>query len=132
MYTIWHLCDTPVLDLVLSPLQCSKSCGSGHRRRALQCVDHNQQEVHEMYCVNQIRPPDIESCNTHVCEFIWITGEWTEVRAKPAVCHLPDAVPLEALRSIMVENHFALKRQYFTLQKDRSCKSPSLNPVVQK
>ncbi|XP_029990964.1 A disintegrin and metalloproteinase with thrombospondin motifs 9 isoform X1 [Sphaeramia orbicularis] len=57
---------------------CSKSCGSGHRRRALQCVDQNQQEVHEMYCVNQIRPPDIESCNTQACEYIWITGEWTE------------------------------------------------------
>uniref|UniRef100_A0A8C6VYZ8 ADAM metallopeptidase with thrombospondin type 1 motif 9 n=1 Tax=Nothobranchius furzeri TaxID=105023 RepID=A0A8C6VYZ8_NOTFU len=57
---------------------CSKSCGSGHRRRALRCVDYNQQEVHEMYCVNQIRPPDIENCNTHACEIIWITGEWTK------------------------------------------------------
>lgn len=34
-----------------------------------------------MYCVNQIRPPVIESCNTHACEFIWITGEWTECSA---------------------------------------------------
>lgn len=62
--------------------QCSKSCGSGHRRRALQCVDQNQQEVHEMYCVNLIRPPDQERCNTQGCELIWITGEWTEVRAQ--------------------------------------------------
>lgn len=61
------------------PQQCSKSCGSGHRRRALQCIDYNHHEVHEMYCVNQIRPPDIESCNTQACELIWITGEWTEV-----------------------------------------------------
>ncbi|XP_062300498.1 A disintegrin and metalloproteinase with thrombospondin motifs 9-like [Scomber scombrus] len=60
---------------------CSKSCGSGHRRRVLQCVDHNQKEVHEMYCVNQIRPPDIESCNAHACEFLWITGEWSECSA---------------------------------------------------
>uniref|UniRef100_A0A671UNF6 ADAM metallopeptidase with thrombospondin type 1 motif 9 n=1 Tax=Sparus aurata TaxID=8175 RepID=A0A671UNF6_SPAAU len=74
--------------------ECSKSCGAGHRRRALKCVDHNQQEVHEMYCVNQIRPPDIESCNTHPCELIWITGEWTEVRAQGAACHLNDVVPL--------------------------------------
>uniref|UniRef100_A0AAQ4QNA1 ADAM metallopeptidase with thrombospondin type 1 motif, 9 n=1 Tax=Gasterosteus aculeatus aculeatus TaxID=481459 RepID=A0AAQ4QNA1_GASAC len=61
--------------------ECSKSCGAGHRRRALQCVDHNQQQVHEMYCVNQIRPPDLESCNTHSCESTWITGEWTECSA---------------------------------------------------
>ncbi|MED6234510.1 hypothetical protein ATANTOWER_032317, partial [Ataeniobius toweri] len=57
---------------------CSKSCGSGHRRRALQCVDYNRHEVHEIYCVNEIRPPLIESCNTKACELIWITGEWTE------------------------------------------------------
>uniref|UniRef100_A0A3P8V006 ADAM metallopeptidase with thrombospondin type 1 motif 9 n=1 Tax=Cynoglossus semilaevis TaxID=244447 RepID=A0A3P8V006_CYNSE len=60
---------------------CTKSCGSGYRRRTLQCVDSHQQEVHEMYCVNQIRPPDIESCNVHACEFIWITGEWTQCSA---------------------------------------------------
>ncbi|XP_033822134.1 A disintegrin and metalloproteinase with thrombospondin motifs 9-like [Periophthalmus magnuspinnatus] len=57
---------------------CSKSCGSGHRHRALQCVDYKEQEVHDMYCVNQIKPPHIESCNTHACEYIWITGEWSE------------------------------------------------------
>ncbi|XP_037107672.1 A disintegrin and metalloproteinase with thrombospondin motifs 9 [Syngnathus acus] len=57
---------------------CSKSCGSGHRRRDLQCVDEHKRDVHEMYCVNQIRPPDIESCNAQACEFVWITGEWTE------------------------------------------------------
>ncbi|XP_053298458.1 A disintegrin and metalloproteinase with thrombospondin motifs 9 [Pleuronectes platessa] len=60
---------------------CSKSCGVGHRQRALQCGDHNQQEVHEMYCVKQIRPPHIESCNTQACELIWITGDWTECSA---------------------------------------------------
>uniref|UniRef100_A0A3B3BTR9 ADAM metallopeptidase with thrombospondin type 1 motif, 9 n=1 Tax=Oryzias melastigma TaxID=30732 RepID=A0A3B3BTR9_ORYME len=60
---------------------CSKSCGTGHRQRALQCVDLNQQEVHEIYCVNEIRPPNMESCNTHACELIWITGEWTECSA---------------------------------------------------
>lgn len=69
---------------VSSLQQCSKSCGSGHRRRTLHCVDYNQQEVHEMYCMNQIRPPDMESCNTHACELIWITGEWTEVSKQAA------------------------------------------------
>ncbi|XP_062325813.1 A disintegrin and metalloproteinase with thrombospondin motifs 9 [Osmerus eperlanus] len=57
---------------------CSKSCGSGHRRRVVLCVDQNQEEVHEMFCVDQRKPANSESCNTHMCEFIWITGEWTE------------------------------------------------------
>ena len=85
---------------VLSPQQCSKSCGSGHRQRALHCVDHSQQEVHEMYCVNQIRPPNMESCNTHACELIWITGEWTEVSGQP-VCCLDDVVKLRVLRFLL-------------------------------
>ncbi|XP_077458454.1 A disintegrin and metalloproteinase with thrombospondin motifs 9 [Stigmatopora argus] len=60
---------------------CSKSCGLGHRSRDLQCIDHLKQEVHEMYCANQIRPPDIESCNVQACEFVWMTGKWTECSA---------------------------------------------------
>lgn len=61
------------------PLQCSKSCGGGHRRRALQCEDHYHRDLHEMYCANLIRPPDVESCNSQACEVVWITGEWTKV-----------------------------------------------------
>ncbi|XP_056131168.1 A disintegrin and metalloproteinase with thrombospondin motifs 9-like isoform X2 [Lampris incognitus] len=61
--------------------ECSKSCGTGHQRRVIHCVDHNKDEVHEMYCLNLIRPPESKSCNTHTCEFIWITGEWTECSA---------------------------------------------------
>ncbi|XP_071191355.1 A disintegrin and metalloproteinase with thrombospondin motifs 9-like [Salvelinus alpinus] len=60
---------------------CSKSCGSGHRRRVVLCMDQTGEEVHEMFCVDQRRPDDSESCNTHVCEFIWITGDWTECSA---------------------------------------------------
>lgn len=105
---IWAHCKTSAS--VLSPLQCSKSCGSGHRRRALQCVDHNQQEIHEMYCVNQIRPPAIESCNTHACEYIWITGEWTEVRATEAVYHLPDVAPLKASEIFILKSHSVLQK----------------------
>lgn len=54
-----------------------------------------------MYCVNQIRPPDMESCNSQACELIWITGEWTEVRAEEAVWHLNDVVPVNSLRSVL-------------------------------
>lgn len=135
---IHDLCKRPVS--VLSPPQCSKSCGAGHRRRALQCVDHKRQEVHEMYCVNQIRPPDIESCNTHACELIWITGEWTEVRAKKSLCHLNDVVRRKIL---IVKCQFVWTGDNSLFKKDHSCESrvmrtwqkspmfpPVWNPVV--
>uniref|UniRef100_A0A8D3C4X6 ADAM metallopeptidase with thrombospondin type 1 motif 9 n=1 Tax=Scophthalmus maximus TaxID=52904 RepID=A0A8D3C4X6_SCOMX len=118
--------------------ECSKSCGAGHRRRALQCVDHNQQEVHEMYCVNQIRPPDVEGCNTHACEFIWIKGEWTEVRAKDTLCHVPDAVTIP----VHVENdsyeHLSCELYFHTvvappppLQCSASCGDGEMERTVQ-
>lgn len=65
---------------LLCHFQC-KSCGSGHRRREVLCLDEKQEEVHEMYCVDQRRNVDSEICNTDACEFIWIKGEWTEVRS---------------------------------------------------
>uniref|UniRef100_A0A8C4IAA9 ADAM metallopeptidase with thrombospondin type 1 motif, 9 n=1 Tax=Dicentrarchus labrax TaxID=13489 RepID=A0A8C4IAA9_DICLA len=65
---------------------CSKSCGAGHRQRALQCVDHNQQEVHEMYCVNQIRPPEIESCNMNACNFS-LKRQYFTLQKDPSYCH---------------------------------------------
>ncbi|XP_037388444.1 A disintegrin and metalloproteinase with thrombospondin motifs 9 [Pygocentrus nattereri] len=57
---------------------CSETCGSGRRRRTVVCLDHNEQEVHEMYCSDHERPADTELCNIQPCEFIWITGDWTE------------------------------------------------------
>uniref|UniRef100_A0AAR2JEP4 Peptidase M12B domain-containing protein n=1 Tax=Pygocentrus nattereri TaxID=42514 RepID=A0AAR2JEP4_PYGNA len=61
---------------------CSETCGSGRRRRTVVCLDHNEQEVHEMYCSDHERPADTELCNIQPCEFIWITGDWTEVRTE--------------------------------------------------
>ncbi|XP_030632604.1 A disintegrin and metalloproteinase with thrombospondin motifs 9 [Chanos chanos] len=57
---------------------CSQTCGSGLRRRTVACLDPSGEEVHEMYCVGQRKPTESEPCNTQPCEFIWITGEWTE------------------------------------------------------
>lgn len=78
----WSTWRKPVSLSSSCLLQCSKSCGGGHRRRALRCEDHDHREFHEMYCANLIRPPDVESCNSQACEVVWITGEWTEVTAQ--------------------------------------------------
>uniref|UniRef100_A0A8C5BKQ3 ADAM metallopeptidase with thrombospondin type 1 motif 9 n=1 Tax=Gadus morhua TaxID=8049 RepID=A0A8C5BKQ3_GADMO len=60
---------------------CSKSCGTGHRRRAMQCVDQLGKEVHDMFCASQVRAPDSEPCNSHPCDFVWVTGDWTDCSA---------------------------------------------------
>ncbi|RXN04231.1 A disintegrin and metallo ase with thrombospondin motifs 9 [Labeo rohita] len=58
--------------------ECSKTCGSGYKVRAVVCLDKDEGAVHETYCMNQRKPADKEPCNLQPCEFIWITGEWSE------------------------------------------------------
>ncbi|XP_004644840.1 A disintegrin and metalloproteinase with thrombospondin motifs 9 [Octodon degus] len=57
---------------------CSKTCGEGSRFRQVVCVDEAQDEVHSSLCSASQRPPDHESCSLQPCEYIWITGEWSE------------------------------------------------------
>lgn len=64
-----------------------------------------------MYCVNQIKPPDIESCNSHACEYIWITGEWTEVRVREAVYQLPDVT---GCKVFLVKSPFMILSRFHT------------------
>ncbi|XP_029103687.1 A disintegrin and metalloproteinase with thrombospondin motifs 9 isoform X2 [Scleropages formosus] len=58
--------------------ECSKSCGTGYRRRTVLCLSADDTEVHDTHCTSQKKPADTEVCNTQACEFVWITGEWSE------------------------------------------------------
>ncbi|KAB5536845.1 hypothetical protein PHYPO_G00112000 [Pangasianodon hypophthalmus] len=58
--------------------ECSVTCGSGQRSRSVVCVNHSGDEIHHSHCSVQKRPNHSEPCNTQPCEFVWITGEWTE------------------------------------------------------
>ncbi|XP_072571069.1 A disintegrin and metalloproteinase with thrombospondin motifs 9 isoform X2 [Paramormyrops kingsleyae] len=58
--------------------ECSQSCGSGHRLREPLCLNRNGEQVHDALCAELTRPADTESCNLQPCDFLWITGEWSE------------------------------------------------------
>ncbi|GAB1291091.1 A disintegrin-like and metallopeptidase (reprolysin type) with thrombospondin type 1 motif, 9 [Apodemus speciosus] len=57
---------------------CTKTCGEGSRYRHVVCVAEDQSEVHSAHCDSDQRPPDRESCSLQPCEYVWITGEWSE------------------------------------------------------
>ncbi|EGV97729.1 A disintegrin and metalloproteinase with thrombospondin motifs 9 [Cricetulus griseus] len=57
---------------------CTKTCGEGSRYRQVVCVAEDQSEVHSAHCDSDQRPPDRESCSLQPCEYVWITGEWSE------------------------------------------------------
>ncbi|XP_030723501.1 A disintegrin and metalloproteinase with thrombospondin motifs 9 [Globicephala melas] len=59
--------------------ECTKTCGKGSRYRKVVCVGEDKgDEVHGMHCDMSTRPVDRESCGLQPCEYVWITGEWSE------------------------------------------------------
>lgn len=60
-----------------------KTCGEASRYRKVVCVDENKRVQNNGYCDASKRPPEIESCGLLPCEYVWITGEWSEVSAHP-------------------------------------------------
>ncbi|XP_006779208.1 PREDICTED: A disintegrin and metalloproteinase with thrombospondin motifs 9 [Myotis davidii] len=59
--------------------ECTRTCSEGTRYRRVLCVDEDKGgEVHSGHCDPSKRPADRESCSLQPCEYIWITGEWSE------------------------------------------------------
>ncbi|XP_058144334.1 A disintegrin and metalloproteinase with thrombospondin motifs 9 isoform X15 [Dasypus novemcinctus] len=57
---------------------CTKTCGEGSRYRKVVCVDGDKGEVHGGHCDGSKRPAHHQSCSLQPCEYVWITGEWSE------------------------------------------------------
>ncbi|RMB98977.1 hypothetical protein DUI87_24522 [Hirundo rustica rustica] len=57
---------------------CTKTCGEASRFRKVFCVDEKEQVQSSGYCDASKRPAEAESCGLPPCEYIWITGEWSE------------------------------------------------------
>lgn len=74
--------------------QCTKTCGEGSRYRKVVCVDVDKgSDVHDVHCDMSKRPADSESCSLQPCEYVWITGEWSEVRPWEPVTTFRSATP---------------------------------------
>ncbi|KAG8127962.1 hypothetical protein E2320_014842 [Naja naja] len=73
-----HLPSVIQFSTKMTRLYCSKTCGKGSRYRKLICVDQNMQEVDSLHCDPSKKPSDVEICTLPPCEYIWITGDWSE------------------------------------------------------
>ncbi|KAM9318783.1 A disintegrin and metalloproteinase with thrombospondin motifs 17 [Pholidichthys leucotaenia] len=59
---------------------CSVQCGGGERRTVVSCMriaNKSMEVVNESYCKPENRPqPQVRLCNTHPCQYRWVTDEW--------------------------------------------------------
>lgn len=46
------------------------------------CVNPSGDEIHDLHCLAQKRPNDSEPCSSQLCQVVWITGEWEQVKKK--------------------------------------------------
>ncbi|XP_077132057.1 A disintegrin and metalloproteinase with thrombospondin motifs 9 isoform X1 [Ranitomeya variabilis] len=71
--------DCPVYTWKAEEWQdCSKTCDEGFRYRKVFCASEEKKEVPPLHCDDTDRPSDVDSCNLQSCEYIWITGEWSQ------------------------------------------------------
>ncbi|XP_035812602.2 A disintegrin and metalloproteinase with thrombospondin motifs 17 [Amphiprion ocellaris] len=59
---------------------CTVQCGGGERRTVVSCiriVNKTMEVVNDSYCQPENRPqPQVRLCNSHPCQYRWVTGEW--------------------------------------------------------
>ena len=63
-------------------LQCSSSCGPGHKTRHVTCVDVQGNKIDEGLCARKgrrRRPRSVKRCRKGQCPH-WKTYKWTKVR----------------------------------------------------
>lgn len=59
-------------------LQCSATCGSGKKQRAVNCQDNNGNKVNESQCSHLTKPESVDSCMLKPCGD-WRYGVWSDV-----------------------------------------------------
>ncbi|XP_056135377.1 A disintegrin and metalloproteinase with thrombospondin motifs 17 [Lampris incognitus] len=59
---------------------CTVQCGGGERRTVVSCMrmaNKTMELVNDSHCQPENRPlPQVRPCNTHPCQYRWVTGEW--------------------------------------------------------
>ncbi|XP_078114001.1 A disintegrin and metalloproteinase with thrombospondin motifs 17 [Sander vitreus] len=59
---------------------CTVQCGGGERRTVVSCmriVNKTTEAVNDSFCQPENRPhPQVRFCNSHPCQYRWVTGEW--------------------------------------------------------
>uniref|UniRef100_A0A671THT2 ADAM metallopeptidase with thrombospondin type 1 motif 17 n=1 Tax=Sparus aurata TaxID=8175 RepID=A0A671THT2_SPAAU len=59
---------------------CTVQCGGGERRTVVSCMriaNKTMEVVNDSYCQPENRPhPQVRLCNSHPCQYRWVTGEW--------------------------------------------------------
>uniref|UniRef100_H2LDH7 ADAM metallopeptidase with thrombospondin type 1 motif 20 n=3 Tax=Oryzias latipes TaxID=8090 RepID=H2LDH7_ORYLA len=88
------LCDAGTRPLFLQPChtaecthytwvtgewdKCNVSCGDGTRSRKVWCAGPEMTPAQNDYCEPSSRPPSVQSCTEAACQYVWVTGEWSQ------------------------------------------------------
>ncbi|KAG9342276.1 hypothetical protein JZ751_016778 [Albula glossodonta] len=60
---------------------CNATCGEGTMIRKVVCVDGDRKPVGERHCDPASRPTHSQPCRTAPCQYVWMTGDWSQCSA---------------------------------------------------
>uniref|UniRef100_A0AAY4EBT9 A disintegrin and metalloproteinase with thrombospondin motifs 20 n=1 Tax=Denticeps clupeoides TaxID=299321 RepID=A0AAY4EBT9_9TELE len=58
--------------------ECNVTCGAGMRSRPVLCVDTGMNPVSDGLCDPDSQPSLHQPCNGDACQYVWMTGAWTQ------------------------------------------------------
>ncbi|XP_030629632.1 A disintegrin and metalloproteinase with thrombospondin motifs 20 [Chanos chanos] len=58
--------------------ECNATCGEGVQSRKVLCVDNRMTPVPDSLCNPLSRPSHYQPCYGSVCQYMWMTGAWTQ------------------------------------------------------
>ncbi|KAG9346916.1 hypothetical protein JZ751_005843 [Albula glossodonta] len=61
--------------------ECNTTCGEGVRTRRVLCVGGASNPVPETLCNPASRPALFQPCHTQPCQYVWLTGAWSQCSA---------------------------------------------------
>ncbi|XP_031421068.1 A disintegrin and metalloproteinase with thrombospondin motifs 20 [Clupea harengus] len=78
---------------------CNATCGEGLRSRNVLCVDTRMNPVPNSMCDPLTKPPLHQPCHRAACEYMWMTGAWTQCSASCGIGYQRRMVSCSAVPS---------------------------------
>ncbi|XP_041966432.1 A disintegrin and metalloproteinase with thrombospondin motifs 20-like [Alosa sapidissima] len=78
---------------------CNATCGKGMRSRNILCVDTRMNPGHNSMCDPSTKPPLHQPCHRSPCQYMWMTGAWTQCSASCGIGYQRRMVSCSAVSS---------------------------------
>ncbi|KAF7660784.1 hypothetical protein LDENG_00275340 [Lucifuga dentata] len=89
--------------------ECNTTCGEGVRSRKVECVGPGMTSTQVEYCEPSSKPPLHQTCKGAPCQYVWMTGEWSQCSASCGVGYQQRIVSCSMMPSSQALHPYAVQ-----------------------